>query len=249
MLLLLLACAHRPPDPYSGTPAPLPEWVGQGPRVVAGYMGLPMACNLGSCAPDAAVVVVGTALPATGPVSIPIAPGQVLAGDPAEGPPCYGEPRVRIEAGEDWLVGRAIISLDPKKSPITIADASGRPRPPDLLWRVDLDYDGLPEEILEAYGDEALADGGHARWSLVGVRRLQPDGKRVIVPLVQSTVRWAAEDQRADALSAFTLARFAGLTDSNLDGLLEVVVDLGYQQGGGMAVFDAWGRKLGETGC
>lgn len=247
--LLLLACHHRAPDPRSGLVSPLPDWVGTNPRAVAGYEGLPMACNLGSCAPGDPVVVVGIHLPAAGPILIPLARGQVQPGDPDEGPPCYGEPRLAFEAGESWVVGRVMVAVAPAEAALSLPDARGIRRPVDLIWRVDLDYDGLPEEIVEARGDETLGASGQTLWSTVGIRRLDLDGRRVIVPLVQSTVRWQTEQERADALPTYTHASFAGLTDSNLDGLLEVVVDLRYGAGAGMAVYDAWGRRLGETGC
>jgi hypothetical protein len=103
------------------------------------------------------------------------------------------------------------------------------------IFRVDLEGDGTEEVLLGAtrYTEPSLPTVGRGDYSLVLLRRVTGEqGDQVETSLIE-----AQSYPQAEEFAAPDTFRIAGILDLNGDGVLEVVVESRYYEGGGVVVY------------
>jgi hypothetical protein len=119
------------------------------------------------------------------------------------------------------------------------------------VTRADLDHDGQSETIVEA-ATRAGKQPGHVEdhaLSYVGVAKGEPAH-----PKWADVYRHFAPKAKAadDLFAASVYGKLAGLADLNGDDRPEIILETGYYEGGGLAIYsyrDGEVTKLGDNSC
>jgi hypothetical protein len=152
----------------------------------------------------------------------------------------YDEPVVAVD-GEWPVIPRPVDVLDPTIPDYTAAvraflDERGlRTAPVNVtqVVRADLDGDGTAEVLVVASNLPPSGLGARAGdYTIVLLRRVAGSG-------VDTTVLFEDLHETADTeLPSWASASLFGIADLNGDGVMEVVLDTGYYEGGGHEVYD-----------